>query len=166
MAKQDVLSRVKVDLAHGRTHLARQRLRTLLAIDPDDLDVRDLLADVYRQSGNPVEAGRWAYLSPGLDADEATAFERAHPSPWLRLRLLRYTGDPDELTPAARDRLRALTAEAEKLGPPPDWQGTGEAPGERRGLGLPCLFVAIALLILGTLVAIGIYRLVGVLLGL
>jgi hypothetical protein len=160
VAKHDVLARVKVDLTLGRTHLARQRLRTLLAIDPDDLEVRELLAGVYRQTGNLVEAGRWAYLSPQLRAEELTAFERAHPSPWLRLRLLRFTGDLADLPPAARHRLRALRAEAERVGPPPVWQRPPAEAPQRRGTAFPCLFVAVTMAVLGALVAIGIYRIV------
>jgi hypothetical protein len=160
VAKHDVLARVKVDLALGRTHLARQRLRALLAIDPDDLEVRELLASVYRQTGNQVEAGRWAYLSPQLRAEEAAAFERAHPSPWLRLRLLRFTGDAADLSPAARQRLRALAAEAERVGPPPAWRTVAPAQTASRGNALPCLFVAATMLVVGALVAVGIYRLV------
>jgi hypothetical protein len=160
VAKHDVLARVKVDLTLGRTHLARQRLRTLLAIDPDDLEVRELLAAVHRQTGNLVEAGRWAYLSPHLQVDELIAFERAHPSPWLRLRLVRYTGDPADLAPAARQRLRALVLAAERAGPPPVLRQPSAPPRSRRGSALPCLFVAVSLLVLGALVAIGVYRVV------
>lgn len=160
MAKQDVLARVKVDLACGRTHLARQRLRTLLATDPDDLEVRELLADVHRHAGNLVEAGRWAYFSAQLRPAELIAFERAHPSPWLRLRLLRFTGDEADLTPAARERLRALNRQAALAGPPPDWRDAQQPDAQPRGAGFPCLFVAVALLVIGVLVAIGVYRVV------
>jgi hypothetical protein len=158
VAKPDVLARVKVDLSLGRPHLARQRLRTLLAIDPDDLEVRELLASVYRQTGNLVEAGRWAYLSPQLRPDELAAFERAHPSPWLRLRLLRFTGDLADLPPAARHRLRLLAAQAREAGPPPVWQRPAVEPQPRRGNTVPCLFVAVTMVVVGVLVAIGVYR--------
>jgi cytochrome c-type biogenesis protein CcmH/NrfG len=162
VAKRDVLARVKVDLTLGRAHLARQRLRTLLAIDPDDLEVRELLAAVYRQTGNVVEAGRWAYLSPQLRPEELIAFERAHPSPWLRLRLLRFTGDVADLSPAARQRLRMLAAQATRAGPPPVWQRqrAQQQSARRRGSAVPCLFVAVSMVVLGALVAIGIYRIV------
>jgi hypothetical protein len=160
VAKHDVLARVKVDLALGRTHLARQRLRTLLATDPDDLEVRDLLADVYRQTGNLVEAGRWAYLSEQLRDEEAAAFERAHPTPWLRLRLLRFTGDPHDLPATARERLRLLTEQAERLGPPQPWNHVAEAAPAGRGGRLPCLFVAATMLVIAVFVAIGLYRVV------
>jgi Family of unknown function (DUF6584) len=161
VAKQDVLARVKADIALGRTHLARQRLRALLAADPDDLEVRDLLADVYRQAGNPVEAGRWGFLGPGLREDEAVAFARAHPSAWLRLRLLRFTGDPADLAPPARTRLHHLAEEAERVGPPRRWKGMAPA-GVRpsRSVRMPCLFVAVAMLVIGALVAVGVYQVV------
>jgi hypothetical protein len=159
VAKHDVLARVKVDLTLGRTHLARQRLRTLLAIDPDDLEVRELLAAVYRQTGNLVEAGRWAYLSPHLRPEERAAFERAHPSPWLRLRLLRFEGDLADLSPVARQRLRLLHAQAERAAPPASRAPATESESHR-GNRLPCLFVVATMLLLALLVAIGIYRVV------
>jgi hypothetical protein len=44
VAKADVLARVKQDLALGHTYTATQRLRTLLAVQPNDLELRDRLA--------------------------------------------------------------------------------------------------------------------------
>ena len=157
MAKREVLARVQDDLARGHTHAAIQRLRTLLANDPDDLAVRVTLARVYRSAGNLVEAGRWGYLSDDLRPQEAAAFARAHPSPWLRLRVLRFTGDPAALPPAALLRLRELTEQARRSGAParslPD--GVDTPP---RGTAVPCLFVAATLVAVGVLAAIGLYR--------
>src|SRR5262249_2118994 len=81
--------------------------------------VYQLLASVYRQTGNLVEAGRWAFLTNDLRPEELAAFERAHSSAWLRLRMLRWSGDPERLPSAeARNRLIELIASAEAEGPP------------------------------------------------
>jgi hypothetical protein len=123
--------------------------------------VRRVLAAIYRRSGNFVEAGRWGFLTAEVSPAELTAFERANPSPFLRLRLLHFTADPRKLPPPAQDRLRVLTIQAERVGPPRDWTGEDrpEPPPKRRNT-VPCLFVVIALTLFGALVAIGIYRVV------
>lgn len=152
-----MLARVKQDLALGHTFLATQRLRTLIAIEPDDLHLRDMLATVYRQTGNLAESGRWAFLTSDLTAEELTAFERANPDPWLRRRMLRWDGDaallPDH---AARARLRALDAAAGRAGPPSGYRDARNRRGH--GAAIPCLFVLIALGGLGSLAAIGLIR--------
>jgi hypothetical protein len=160
VTKADVVARVRSDLALGHPHTAIQRLRTLLAVDPDDLEIHQLLAAVYREVGNPVEAGRWAFLTEDLRDEELGAFERANPDPWLRLRLIRWSGDP-ALVPdeAARDRLASLRVEAERAGPPERWSDNGSGPP--RGNAIPCLFVVLSLVAVGSLVVIGVLRAVG-----
>lgn len=161
-----MLARVKQDLALGHTFMATQRLRTLVAIEPDDLELRRMLASVYRQTGNLTEAGRWAFLTGELTAAELTAFEHANPDPWLRRRMLRWDGDGSALPDAAaRARLRVLDAAARATGPPSDYHDAlraGRAPvRSTRGNTIPCLFVLIALGGLGALAAIGLIRIIG-----
>lgn len=165
MAKADVLARVKQDLALGHTFLATQRLRTLIAVEPDDLELRRLLATVYRQTGNLPESGRWAFLTNELTRAELAAFERANPDPWLRRRILRWNGDesllPDD---TVRRRLRALDGAASRAGPPGAYRGR-VSPSRRlgrsiRSSAIPCLFVLIVLGGLGSLAAIGLIRIV------
>ncbi len=158
MPKPDVIARVKTDLEQGQTYRATHRLRTYLANHPHHLEIRELLADVYRQSGNLVEAGRWSFLAEEVRPEELAAFEQANPSPWLRLRLLHFAGDPAVLPATAQDRLRVLTVQAERTGPPPIWRGPVEPDEPPSGTALPCLFVAIVLVIFGALVGIGVYR--------
>jgi hypothetical protein len=167
VAKADVLARVKQDLALGHTYTATQRLRTLVAIEPDDLELRRMLAVVYRQTGNLVEAGRWAFLTDELTRVELAAFERANPDPWLRLRMLRWDGDGSELPERARARLRELTAAAAQAGPPSGYGGpltsTRPATGRRRfadSSAIPCLFVLLVLGVLGSLATIGVLRVI------
>jgi hypothetical protein len=157
VAKADVLARVREDLALGRTHVATQRLRTLLAVHPNDLEVHRLLAAVYRQTGNIVEAGRWAFLTDELRDEELLAFEHAHPSPWLRLRLLRWDADPDQLPSAAgRERLLALIDLAEATGAPDRYHE--QAAGSRGGTAVACLFVILVLLVVVGLLGLGLFR--------
>jgi hypothetical protein len=149
VAKADVLARVRADLAAGHTHMAVQRLRTLLAALPDDLEVRGLLSSVYRQTGNPVEAGRWGFLTDEVREADLVAFAKANPDPWQRLRLLHFQGDTVHLSEAAAQRLVALAEEAERSGPPTAWSGSYRAPSRKRGVVVPCLFT---LLVLGIVV--------------
>lgn len=164
MAKSDVLARVKNDLALGHTYTAIQRLRTLVAVDPGDLELHRMLASVYRQTGNLVEAGRWSFLTDDVRPEELAAFERANPDPWLRLRLIRWAGDLRTLPdPAARARLWALRQAAERSGPPERWNHPERAP-QTRSMKIPCLFVAVAMVVFGALAAIGVLRVISMLL--
>jgi hypothetical protein len=110
MAKADVLDRVAADLSRGHTQPAIQRLGSLVAAHPTDLDLRRRLAAVHRMVGNDVEAGRWSYLNADADPAEIQAFERAYPSPVARLRELCWPAQEGHAaTDFARDRLAALT---------------------------------------------------------
>jgi hypothetical protein len=111
MGKVDVLDRVAADLARGHTMPAIQRLSSLVAAYPTDLDLRRRLADAQRQVGNQVEAGRWGYLHADADPAETAAFERAYPSPARRLRELRWPARGHAATDYARARLAALGAD-------------------------------------------------------
>lgn len=164
------MARVKQDLALGHTYTATQRLRTLIAIHPEDLELRRMLAAVYRQTGNLVEAGRWGFLTDDVTDEEIAAFERANPDPWLRLRMLRWDAAADELPDAgARARLRALAEAADRAGPPDTYHGPltspGAATGRLRDGTIPCLFVLVALGLVGALAAIGIFRILGWVIG-
>lgn len=156
-----MLARIKQDLALGHTYLATQRLRTLVTIEPADLELRHMLASVYRQTGNLSEAGRWAFLTSEVTSAELAAFERANPDPWLRLRLLRWDGDETSLPDdAARARLRTLAEAAGRAGPPSAYQGPLRSARRSRPAGatIPCLFVLFVLGGIGSLAAIGLIR--------
>ena len=159
MAKADVLARVRADLAAGHTHMAIQRLRTLLATLPDDVEVRSVLAAVYRQTGNPVEAGRWGFLSEDVRPNELAAFAKANPDPWQRLRLLQFSGDPSGLGTGGTERLVQLAEEAQRSGPPTQYVGPYRAPTNRSAT-LPCLFTAVVLVVVTVLAGIGVIRII------
>src|SRR5256885_14180505 len=79
MPKADVLDRVDADLARGHPAPAIQRLSSLVAAHPTDLDLRRRLAAVHRTVGNRVEAGRWEYPHADAHAPATPALERADP---------------------------------------------------------------------------------------
>jgi hypothetical protein len=162
VARTDGFERVRADLDAGRTDAAIRRLRSMLAANPSDMRARAALAEVYRRVGNPVEAGRWAFLVDTLTPQELAAFNRAHPSPWLRLRLLRYPDPPQSLAdPRARERMEALIRAAERYGPPPRYRGpSGRRAAPRYTRTVPCVFVAIVIVLVGVLSVIGLLRLV------
>ncbi|WP_425411775.1 DUF6584 family protein [Nocardioides aequoreus] len=56
------MQRAREDLVRGEARAARDRLRSLVDLRPDDLEVRALLAQAYRQDRQWPEAGRWGYL--------------------------------------------------------------------------------------------------------
>jgi len=121
MAKTYVLDRVAADLARGFTHPAIQRLSSLVAAYPNDLDLRRRLAAAHRRVGNRIQAGRWDYLTIGADTHDTRAFERAFPSAIARLRAVRWPHRAGHAATAyARNRLAKLVAAAEAERP-----GTG-----------------------------------------
>ncbi|MET7427140.1 DUF6584 family protein [Dactylosporangium sp. NPDC005555] len=67
------------DLRRGHYHPAMQRLESLTAAYPDDLDLRAERAALYRQVGNLVEAGRWGFLTEDATETEIAAFEKPNP---------------------------------------------------------------------------------------
>ena len=162
VARTDGFARVRADLEAGRTDAAIRRLRSMLAANPSNMRARAALAEVYRRIGNPVEAGRWAFLGDTLTPRELAAFNRAHPSPWLRLRLLRYPDPPESLaSPRARERLAGLIDAAERYGPPSRYKGpTGSRTSPRYTRTIPCVFVALVIVLTGVLALIGVLRLV------
>ena len=109
------LVQVEVDLGEGRLALARQRLRGLVGSLPFRLDLRMLLAEVYRREGDLAQAGRWSYLDGGRLDHEVAAFERAYgQDPVQMMKALSWPGEETEAgSPLARERLRALRARAE-----------------------------------------------------
>jgi hypothetical protein len=153
VARSNGFARVRSDLESGRTDAAIARLRGMLAANPSNMRARAVLADVYRRLGNPAEAGRWAFLNDTITDRELAAFTRAHPSPWLRLRLLRYPDPPATLaSPRARERLAALVEAAERAGPPDRYRGPMVGPRPPYARTLPCAFVvAVALITLAVL---------------
>jgi hypothetical protein len=161
VAKADVLARVRADLAAGHTHMAIQRLRTLLATLPDDVEIRSVLASVYRQTGNLVEAGRWGFLTAEVREAELSAFTKANPDPWQRLRLLQFSGDPVGLPDGVTERLVELAEEAQSSGPPTVPVGDYRAPVGSHSTTWPCLFTLIVLSTVTVLAGIGVIRILG-----
>jgi hypothetical protein len=157
MGKANVLDRVAVDLARGHTQPAIQRLGSLVAAHPTDLDLRRRLAAVHRMVGNRIEAGRWSYLQPDADEADLRSFERAYPTPAARLRALRWPGPvAGAPTRYARARLEKLLVAAgrDDVGP-----ALARRAGERR---LPLAFAAVLTALIGAVfVVIGAFTVLG-----
>lgn len=159
MARERVLAKVEADLRRGHVHPAMQRLTSLNAAYPDDLELRSRRAALYRQVGNVAEAGRWGFLTEDAGAQEVVAFERSYPGAWRRLRALRVIADPtDRLGPVAGARLAQLVRQAEREGPAPvTWTEFGPRSAEpdswRDALG--CLVATVIGLVLVALTVVG-----------
>ena len=122
MSKESILARVGVDVASGDLGKARDRLHTLVFEHPDDLSMRERLAEVYDSLQQPAQAGRYWYLSEPRDdrmANARTAYERlVGKDPLQLLAGLKFRGDEDVLAGFARqtvgelrDRLLAVYGE-------------------------------------------------------
>ena len=125
------LDRAKADLEHGDARKARERLKSILASHPEDLEVRALLAQAYRIDRQPTEAGRWGYLIGTAATDEERlAFERHCAFGWdsriteARLRHLLRCAD---LTAIADEHGRATLAALPTKRPPRRRDGIGAA---------------------------------------
>ncbi|MFI5758630.1 DUF6584 family protein [Streptomyces sp. NPDC051569] len=118
MTVEKTLAKIDDDLAAGRLPMARQRLRGLVSSFPADLTLRVRLAGVYRQFGEPAQAGRWGYLDAGRHPGETAAFEAHYRTPADRMRALAWHGPESAAgTAFARAELAAVRAAAsESLG--------------------------------------------------
>ena len=124
MAVEDTLRRVDADQARGDLNMARQRLRGLIGSFPTRLDLRERLAEVYRNSGDAAQAGRWSYLSEHRVPQEQEAFEKAFGGDPVNLVwALAWRGSEDDAdTDDARRRLSDLRIRAEReSGEPVSW---------------------------------------------
>jgi hypothetical protein len=112
---EETLARVDADIARGDISMARQRLRGLVASYPSRLDLRELLAQSYRASGDLAQAGRWSYLSPDRVETEQEAFKRRYDGDPVRLMIaLLWRGtEQDASTEVARRQLVDLRSAAE-----------------------------------------------------
>ena len=122
MSKESILARVGVDVASGDLGKARDRLHTLIFEHPDDLSMRERLAEVYDSLQQPAQAGRYWYLAEPRDgrmANARTAYEQlVGKDPLQLLAGLKFRGDEDVLAGFARqtvgelrDRLLAVYGE-------------------------------------------------------
>jgi hypothetical protein len=165
MPVDQTLTKVAADLAAGRTSVARQRLRGLVASFPDRLDLREQLADTYRRDGDLAQAGRWSYLNADRDEQEVAAFERTYRDPFVQMKALCWRTAEDSSGPHAAECLRTLRENAEQIaGAPVSWQDPHPpAPpvtwGSRivgwMGVLLVITFIALVLLGLGWLAVTG-----------
>lgn len=101
----EALDRAKTRFAEGDVRGAVSLLERCVEADPTWLDPRILLSELYRRSGDLIEAGRWGYLiESGAAPEELHAFERA---------LVRTDEDPYELAERALVQPLELANESE-----------------------------------------------------
>lgn len=157
MAEKETQQRIAEDLAMGNLAMARQRLRGLVGSYPDRQDLRLQLADLYRRSGQPGQAGRWSFLSEDADPSELAAFAREYPDPMLRMRVVGWRLPESDATPVVAVRLAQLREDAERAeGRSLSWEHSSE-PGfeqSRWDKILEAIAVAVLMLVLA-LMAIG-----------
>jgi hypothetical protein len=104
MDTAEALDRAKTRFAEGDVRGAVSLLERCVEADPSWLDPRVLLSELYRRSGDLIEAGRWGYLiEQGASPEELHAFERA---------LVRTDDDPFELAERALVEPWELAAES------------------------------------------------------
>ncbi|TDB70092.1 DUF6584 family protein [Micromonospora sp. KC721] len=104
---------VPPELHLGHYRPAMQRLASLTAAYPDDLDLRARRAALHRQVGNLVDVGRWGFLTVDATPDEIAAFDKAHSGAWARLLASKVKAGPaDQLGPVASARLAQLIQQA------------------------------------------------------
>lgn len=122
MTIDQTLAKVESELQSGDWRTARDRLIGLMNTYPNRLDLRLLLARVYRVGGHPIDAGRWAYLSQPISEDdcrERRSFEKWTSNFWTmsaserRLHLLKWRGPMDLVEDKyARETLQRLRYKA------------------------------------------------------
>lgn len=149
MSVERTLAKVDEDLRCGDVQMARTRLESLVASLPRELVVRERLAELCRQEGDLVEAGRWSYLADARVPAEVEAFERACGGDPVRImRALRWRGRQEAArSDTARERLADVRRRAEaKAGTELAWEDTGreaEPGGGVDWFGLGCLLVVV-----------------------
>ncbi|MFN8074487.1 MAG: DUF6584 family protein [Kineosporiaceae bacterium] len=129
------------------------RLRGLVGTYPQRLDLRERLAELYRAEGDLAQAGRWTYLSEEPDADELRAAERAYPPLRLMQALAWPGGEEAAPSPAVRERLAAVRAQAEQsVGAPVSWADPRAPQPQVPGgdaVGGAILLTALGLMVIG-----------------
>ncbi len=99
MPLERTLQRVQADIDAGDLGKARDRLHGLIVTYPDDLELRERLARVYRQLQLPEMAGRFWYLAEHKDADMLSACRRFEAQfrndPLLLLFALKFKGNTE-----------------------------------------------------------------------
>ncbi len=69
MSLELTLNKINDDISQGNLGKARDRLHSLISTFPNELSLRDKLADVYLKLQNPAMAGRYAYLNENKTAE-------------------------------------------------------------------------------------------------
>ncbi|SFM78875.1 hypothetical protein SAMN05421738_102305 [Algoriella xinjiangensis] len=73
--QNDLFSKIDFDIKEGRKYKATLRLRNLINEYPDELNLRNQLADLYYQSGFYDEAGKFWILSETINPEISKCIE-------------------------------------------------------------------------------------------
>lgn len=73
--QNDLFSKIDFDIKEGRKYKATLRLRNLFNEYPDELNLRNQLADLYYQSGFYDEAGKFWILSETINPEISKCIE-------------------------------------------------------------------------------------------
>ncbi|MGD9855321.1 MAG: DUF6584 family protein [Planctomycetaceae bacterium] len=126
MSKDSTLKRIESEIAAGDLGKGRDRLHGLISSYPNDLTLRSRLAEVYWKLQYPHRAGCYWFLEEHQThetREAVAAFEkRCGGDPWIILHSIKFRGDPDHLSPLARERLEGVIARCKaKYGRYPDF---------------------------------------------
>jgi hypothetical protein len=112
------LDRIEIDIANGLKLKAVDRLRNLINEYPNDLSLRDKLADLYYNSGFLDAAGRyWILFEPNDNRKRKSieAYEKTvNKSGYQILQDITFRGDKDKLPEYARKKILELESDSKE----------------------------------------------------
>lgn len=100
LIKVNTIASIRAQIERGELLMARDRLYGLVANYNDNLEVRNLLGDVYWQLGDQVQAGAMWYFVPTLDEKMKQAIQQFEDycdnDPCKKWRLLKVRKQPSK----------------------------------------------------------------------
>ncbi|MCA6068638.1 hypothetical protein JI747_015765 [Chryseobacterium sp. RG1] len=115
---EDIFNRIEKDLNAGRKKKACDRLRNLINEFPDDISLREKLAQIYYDSGFKDEAGKFWILSEIENFEMKEAIEMYRNtfsnSGNAILKDIVFRGDKDKLSNYAKNILKELESDSYK----------------------------------------------------
>ena len=102
MSKETTLIKVKNEIDSANLGKARDRLHGHISADPNDLDLRPMLAEIYFKLQFPAMAGRYWYLEENRTEEMQKCCEEFEKScgldPMRMLLALKFKGDVSKLS--------------------------------------------------------------------
>lgn len=157
------LDRVYADVEAGRLGIARDRLASLMRLDPTNLALRRLMGDINDRLGYPVEAGRWWFFEEAPSETQRNAIQTFCKANQFRLDLilreLRLRVLPDQFDDQrVRRRIEDMIAECERLGlKTPDLAGKAHNPRFDVGM-IGCALGGVIIVVLALVGLVTVFR--------